>query len=169
MDDPARVAALTATKAITLPNGTRCSLHGRDPKTRLVNELIAKGYSSPRIRQEVKLAGFTVALRTVARHRRLCVVDETTAQVEARNEDLAVLVRDQVRRGVLNGSIGLKARDGMAAQALIDRREEKAADRSFMLNLAQLLSGGGKAAPVTVIDVTPDESPLLAPRELREP
>ena len=174
MDDPGRVAALTATQVITLPSGARCSLHGRDPKSRLVNELMAKGYSSKRIQAEARLGGFRVSLVALSRHRRLCFEDTNGAQAEARVEDLAVLVRDQVRRGVLNGSIALKARDGMQAQQLIDRREEKKADRTFMLNLAQLLSGAGKRAPATIvestaIDVTPEESPLLAPPELREP
>ena len=169
--DKKRIARMTARAAIKLPSGATCGLHGRDPKARLINELMTAGYSTRRIVAQVKAQGYKASEDAVNRHRRLCFEDETVGQLEAREEDLAVLIRDQVKRDVLTGAVELRAADGLKAQALIDRRAEKSADRSFVLNLAQLLSGGGASAPAeivesTVIDVTPN--PLLAPPELRE-
>jgi hypothetical protein len=75
------------------------------------------------------------------------------------------------------GLLRVTTKDGLAAQALIDRREEKAEDRKFMLNLARLLSGGGGMAPERLIegdyiDVTPtleaEAESLYAPAHLRE-
>jgi hypothetical protein len=170
--DSARVERVTATKSVKLPSGATCALHGRDPRARLVNELMTAGYAARRIMALAHAQGYRVSEKAISQHRRLCFVDETDSQAQARDEDLAVLVRDEVRRGILSGQVELKASDGIKAQGLLDRRAEKSAERSFMLNLAQLLSGGGRPAPpeiveTTVIDVTP--SPLLAPPELREP
>ena len=94
-------------------------------------------------------------------------------QRQAREKpDLAVAVRDKALAGLAAGRLAVTTRDGLAAQALLDRREEHQKDREFMLNLARLLSGGGTKAPEHLIEgeyteVAPDQR-LLAPPELRE-
>jgi hypothetical protein len=172
-ENRARVAKLLTPTVTRLPNGQTCRFHGQDPRARMVNDLMRKGYAAVRIADEVTESGFRVSKDAVSRHRRLCFVDETNAQAEARNEDLATLVRDQARRALLSGRLQVTTKDGLMAQNLLDKREERAKDRDFMLNLAQLLSGGGRAAPQdliegTAIDVTPAHNPLLAPPELRD-
>lgn len=85
--------------------------------------------------------------------------------------DLAVAVRDKALTGLRAGRLQVTTKDGLQAQALLDRREEHQKDREFMLNLARLLSGGGTKAPAHLIEgdfveIEPDQR-LLAPPELR--
>ena len=99
--------------------------------------------------------------------------------------DLAVLVVKKTRAAIVAGEAVPTVKDGIAAQGILERRAERAADREFMLNLARALAGGGAEAPVgllpdpTIIDgevrdVTPvppaedDDTDLaLAPAHLR--
>jgi hypothetical protein len=64
------------------------------------------------------------------------------------------------------------ASHGLAAQALLDRRAEKQADRDLTLNMARLLSGAISLPPAEVIEVRrvgpPADLPLLAPLDIVE-
>ena len=92
-------------------------------------------------------------------------------------EDLAVTVVKRTLRRVASGELQPTLRDGLIAQQLIDRREEKAADRQFMLSLARALAGGGYEPPTKLLPATaeaPDdaiegyfEEIPLAPEHLR--
>lgn len=91
--------------------------------------------------------------------------------------DLAATVTKKTLRRLASGELQPSIRDGLIAQQLLDRREEKAEDRRFMLSLAQALAGGGHAAPVALLPgkaETPDdviegyfEEVGLAPEHLR--
>lgn len=74
--------------------------------------------------------------------------------------DLATLVRDKAVERIASGELKPNIRDGIAAQALIDRREERQKDRSFMLALARLTSGSEEAPPASVIVLDPGDIPL---------
>jgi hypothetical protein len=95
----------------------------------------------------------------------------------ALDDDLAaVVVRKSLDR-LASGELQPNLRDGLIAQQLIDRREEKAADRQFMLSLARALAGGGYEAPSRLLpaSVEPPEEVVegyfeevpLAPAHLR--
>ena len=66
--------------------------------------------------------------------------------------DLAAAVRDAAKQRLENGEIRPTLRDGLAAQALLDRREEKQRDRNFMLSLARLTSGSSHEVPAHIIE-----------------
>lgn len=89
--------------------------------------------------------------------------------------DFAAFVQQRAAERLSAGELEVTVRDGLTATAIIDKRDEKAKDREFVLNLARLISGAGQGAPVTIIDsgdyeVLDDgeEDALLAPLALRE-
>lgn len=96
----------------------------------------------------------------------------------ALSDDLAAVVVKKTLRRMASGDLQPSLRDGLIAQQLIDRREEKAADRQFMLSLARALAGGGYEAPQRLLPATaeaPDdtiegyfEEVPLAPEHLRQ-
>lgn len=95
----------------------------------------------------------------------------------ALSDDLAAVVVKKTLRRMASGELQPSLRDGLIAQQLIDRREEKAADRQFMLSLARALAGGGYEAPSRLLPANaepPDdaiegyfEEIPLAPEHLR--
>ncbi len=56
--------------------------------------------------------------------------------------DLAGLVRDYVHSAVEQGLMTPTLAEGLRAQEMIDRRQEKGADREIALTLAGILGGG---------------------------
>lgn len=85
------------------------------------------------------------------------------------SKDFAVLVQKQAVEALEAGSLRITAQHGLQAQALIDRRIEKQADRDLALNMARLLSGSIAMPPHTVIEGRAiDVTALLAPPEVVE-
>ncbi len=72
----------------------------------------------------------------------------------ADTDDLVKKTLRQMAAGKLQPTL----RDGLTAQQLLDKRAEKAADRSFMLNLAMALAGGGQGTPTKLLP-PPAEDP----------
>jgi hypothetical protein len=95
----------------------------------------------------------------------------------AHDDDLAAVVVKKTLRQLASGRLEPSLRDGLIAQQLLDRREEKAQDRQFMLSLAQALAGGGYSAPRQLMAAIPEpqddvvdgyfEEVALAPEHLR--
>jgi hypothetical protein len=76
--------------------------------------------------------------------------------------DLAELVRDKTLADVKSGKLKPTLQHGLMAQQMIDKREERAADRQLAIRLARML--GGRVPPeAVIIDVTPEQR-LLASR-----
>jgi hypothetical protein len=65
--------------------------------------------------------------------------------------DLASLVRDYVNSAVEQGELTPTLAEGLRAQEMIDRRQEKGADREIALQLAGILGGG---ATYQIIEAT---------------
>lgn len=65
--------------------------------------------------------------------------------------DLAMLVRDFVHSAVEDGELTPSLAEGLRAQEMIDRRQEKGADREVALQLAGILGGG---ATYQIIEAT---------------
>jgi hypothetical protein len=96
----------------------------------------------------------------------------------AAETDLAATVVKRTLRRLASGELEPGLRDGLIAQQLLDRREEKAQDRQFLLSLAQALAGGGYEAPPQLVSgpaEPPDEviegyfeEVSLAPAHLRQ-
>ena len=97
--------------------------------------------------------------------------------VDARLDDLAAVVVSKSLRALSAGKLQPTLKDGLQAQTILDRRAEKAADRRFMLNLAQAMAGGGYSPPQKLLpspdevtvegDFTEVEPDTLAPAHLR--
>lgn len=134
-----------------------------------INGLLADGWSANAIETEMRRRGHPVKRETVARHRRRCLDDDPQTQVNladlerrlddgtpasdaAFRRDLAVLVQQRAIRALERGAIGVTTADGLKAQGLLDRRVARQQDQAFVLNLARLLSGGGKMAPRELMD-----------------
>lgn len=84
--------------------------------------------------------------------------------------DFAVMVKQRAVEALASGSLRITAQHGLQAQALLDRRAEKAADRSLALNMARLLSGAISMVPTTVIEGRAVEiHEALAPPEIVAP
>lgn len=73
--------------------------------------------------------------------------------------DLAELVRDKTLADVKAGKLKPTLQHGLMAQSMIDKREERAADRQLAIRLAAML--GGSIPPASVIlNVTPEQRQL---------
>ncbi len=103
---------------------------------------------------------------------------DTIADPEvALTDDLAATVVKKTMGRIASGELKPSLRDGLVAQQLLDRREEKAADRQFMLALAQAMAGGGYQPPDKLLPATVEppeevvegyfEEVPLAPEHLR--
>jgi hypothetical protein len=167
---------------------TRCSVC-RHPKKSAIHALIASGMPYADIHTETQKLGLPVKRETIGKHVRLCLggvkptLDEATAQdisdesANARDQvsvDFAVMVQKRATELLKSGDLRVTAQHGLTAQALIDRRLEKQADRDLALNMARLLSGAIMMTPMTVIegraiDVTPELGDGLAPEGVYEP
>jgi hypothetical protein len=78
--------------------------------------------------------------------------------------DLAELVRDKTLAEVKSGKLKPTLQHGLMAQQMIDKREERAADRQLAIRLARML--GGRTPPEgVIIDVTPEQRLLAAQNE----
>jgi hypothetical protein len=67
--------------------------------------------------------------------------------------DLASLVRDYVHSAVQDGLMMPTLAEGLRAQEMIDRRQEKGADREVALTLAGILGGGATYAVLEAKEV----------------
>ena len=170
--------------------GNFCSICTDPERSELVNGMLDLRFPHTRISLESRkvFPAAPIKAETIGRHAkhyklRSRVKLPSIAKVEKApptqldpSGDLAEMVAVRAAELVANGSARVSVGDGLKAQALLDRRAEKAEDRRFMLNLAQLLSGGGQPAPKELLpgDVVEGsfveaDNPLLAPPELREP
>lgn len=152
----------------------------------MVNEMLAVGMSSNAIEKTLREKGHAIKDTTVTRHKRQCLNGERpkhnpvgVAKVAANRagsanggptqeiRDLAKMVQQKAIDGLETGALKVTVKDGLAATALLDKRDARLEDQKFIIGLARLLSGAGHAGPSdpTIIDVTPN--PMLAPPSLR--
>ena len=71
----------------------------------------------------------------------------TTAEL-----DFATMVQRRATELLAQGELRVSAQHGLSAQALLDRRAEKQADRDIAINIARLLSWRDAHAAITVIE-----------------
>jgi len=136
------------------------------------------------IHVETQKLGRGIKRETLGKHFRIClkgitpellaqeVADASKAAQTTAEIDFAVMVQKRATELLAKGELRVTAQHGLTAQALLDRRAEKQADRDVAINIARLLSGAMIMPPVTVIegrviDVSPpDVIDVLAPLEL---
>jgi len=126
-----------------------------------IDRALASGKYPTLIEREMRGLDWPTKSETISKHRehwiaRLPATErDLMAQLAggyAAKPDLAELVRDDVRRRVEDGDLHPTVQQGLIAQQMIDRREERAQDRELAMGLARLLSGSGEHTPARVID-----------------
>ena len=146
----------------------------RGPLGPRVNAMLAAGLSGNAIEAEMRRSGTPVKQETVRRHKRECMADDPASFVELEvlaqhvetgavgtasiRRDVARIVQLRAIRQLQRGAIAVSTRDGLAAQAMLDRRAERAKDRQFLLNLARLLSGAGGGPPADLVGSEPSDA-----------
>lgn len=78
--------------------------------------------------------------------------------------DLAQLIVETAAKGVVEGKLGVTVKDGLAAQAILERRAEREQGQELLLKLARLLAG---AHPAEIVEGEYREVSLLAPPDRR--
>jgi hypothetical protein len=126
----------------------------RSPLVDLINARIKRGMADTAISKWLESEGHYVSRITLGKHKR----DHLTSDHEAKriaaaeslqkqsktikfNGDLASLVRDQVVSLVEGGTLMPSLAEGLRAQEIIDRRQEKSSDRELAIALAGILGG----------------------------
>lgn len=94
--------------------------------------------------------GHAISRNALSRHRRDHVGMVTGPGRKGMSDDLATAIRDRVHERLAEGDIQPGVRDGLSAQALLDRREATAGDREWQAKL--VLALGGHAPFLRVID-----------------
>jgi hypothetical protein len=176
---------MTAPDEATITPQRRCSICADRTTRAKIDTLIASGMRLMDIEEETRKAGIPRKRETIGRHYRLCLGSSKPVLTEdmaltigesgkgAKTDaerDFAILVQKRATELLAAGAMKVTASHGLQAQALLDRRAEKQADRDLALNMARLLSGAMEMAPMHVVegravDVTPM---LLAPLDVVE-
>ncbi len=135
-----------------------CSICNDPQRGPVINSFLAAGRSPNWIEREMKRTNRNTKAETVRRHRDNClggdaeagVINEAIASGGAgmAADDFAVAVRKRAGDLLKEGKLNVRTEHGLQAQALIDRRHEKAADRNLQIELARLMSGGLPAAAI---------------------
>jgi hypothetical protein len=137
------------------PAGYACGICSGD-RAPVVNALLAAGRTPYAIEQEMRSIGRPTKHETVKRHLTRCLGGNPGNVIpdpdQMTNRDFAGLVRDAAVKALQNGSLKINATHGLQAQALIDRRAEKAADRGLSIRLAELMGAGTPPPEVIVSD-----------------
>lgn len=126
----------------------------RSPLVESINKKIKEGVPDLRISDWLKENGAYISRITIGRHKRDHLIEKhekarkEAVEVLKRQQktlksegDLATLVRNQVNLMLEDGIIMPTLSEGLRAQEIIDRRNEKSTDRDLTIMLAQVLGG----------------------------
>lgn len=152
------------------PVRRRCRICDSD-RAPVINSLLVAGRSAEFISREMKASGRPTKAETIRKHLRECLTGTSGRRrgIDGRmTTDFAQAVRDTALQMLRDGDLKVRTEHGLAAQGLIDRRVEKAADRSLQVELARLLTGLGSTMPGELVEKPPERNvtPALAPLEL---
>jgi hypothetical protein len=158
----------------------RCPIDDLPDLNRMIATGVATHTSFSELERRARQLGRPTKRETMKRHLVECPPFREPAPFETDPEiakavaagDFATAVQRQALAEIAQGRARVSVKDGLAAQALIDRREEKSEERKFFATIARLMSGGGAAAPEQLIEgefreIDPAQA-LLAPPEMRE-
>jgi hypothetical protein len=152
---------------------------GNPERRKFVNAELRAGTSQLEIERKSRSLGFPVKRETVRHHLRTCVAQGIEDQPLAAiikmpkgtpgpigrppiptdhftdlpaTDDFALLVRDAAIQKLKAGELRIGTQDGLNAQNLLDRREEKKKDRDLLGQLGRLLAGQTSAPPPMIIE-----------------
>jgi hypothetical protein len=137
----------------------RCGIC-EDGRANTVNAFIAAGKRDIAIEREMRAIGRPTKAETVKKHRENCLGPDrdqqykrALASIDGRQSaDFAQLVKQEAIRLMNEGELRVRTADGLKAQELLDRREEKKADRDLMINIARLMSGASMEVPDDLVE-----------------
>lgn len=127
------------------------------------------------LQAELRKLGRPIKRTTFGKHFRIClngitpevlaqqIADASKSATGQAEVDFAIMVQKRATELLANGELRVTAQHGLTAQALLDRRAEKQADRDIAINVARLLSGAMMMTPMTVI-----EGRVVGPPELTD-
>lgn len=115
----------------------------------------------------LKTEGYYISRNTLGKHKRehlttpyesarieaVKKMEQAQKTIKATHRDLATLVRDFVFSEVETGAMAPTLSEGLRAQEMIDKRNDKTADRDLMVSLAQIL--GGATTTYEIIEAKP--------------
>ncbi len=139
----------------------------RSPFAEMIGKRMKEGMPDTRISSWLESEGQYVSRITLGKHRREHLTTDfeqakaaAIKVMEKRKKtlkptsgtDLASLVRDYTFSAIENGELLPTLSEGLRAQEILDRRQEKGADRDLAMTLASILGGSivveGIATPV---------------------
>jgi hypothetical protein len=138
----------------------------RSPLVETINKKMREGVPDLKISEWLKENAQYVSRITLGKHKRehltepherlrqnaINVMKKQAKTIKATG-DLAGLVRDYVHSAVEEGLMTPTLAEGLRAQEMIDRRQEKGADRDIALTLAGILGGGATYAVLEAKEV----------------
>jgi hypothetical protein len=138
----------------------------RSPLVDTINKKMREGVPDQTISNWLKENAQYVSRITLGKHKRehlmekherlrqqaVDVMKKQSKTIKATG-DLAGLVRDYVHSAVQEGLMMPTLAEGLRAQEMIDRRQEKGADREVALTLAGILGGGATYAVLEAKEV----------------
>jgi hypothetical protein len=155
---------------MTLEPTTTCRIDKDPVRVKLVDSLMAAGSTDKDIAATLKAAGLGVTAGSVSRHRATCRSDSLAkarfAASQRLPKDFAVLVRDEAARLLEEGDLEVTAAHGLTAQMMLDKREERTADRRLAINIARMLAGTPAPPNVIIEGVVIDLDEEYEPEEL---
>ena len=115
----------------------------------------------------LKTEGYYISRNTLGKHKRdhlttphesarieaVKKMEQAQKTIKVGHRDLATLVRDYVFSSVESGEMTPTLSEGLRAQEMVDKRNDKTADRDLMVSLAQIL--GGATATYEIIEAKP--------------
>lgn len=142
-----------------------CSICSNPTKAKLVNLLLSEGASYAAIEARSRAENLGIKRETVSKHHRFCVLLTGTdnersvesgalaakAMATGDKADFARLVRDEAVRALNEGRLRVTTNDGLVAQAMLDKREERRQDRQLALRLAVIVAGSDNPPPKALI------------------
>lgn len=149
-----------------------CGICTGDPQRRAwINAELVKGTPHTHIEAESRTLGYNVKRETLRRHVNVCVangVHNITVAKQGREkadhvdtkaltslpegDDFAVLIRAAAVEKLRKGELRISTGDGLAAQALIDKRMERQKDRDIFARVGMMLAGAMSTPPPIVIE-----------------
>jgi hypothetical protein len=125
------------------------------------------GMPDMKIADWLKTEGYYISRNTLGKHKRehlttphesarieaVKKMEQAQKTIKATHRDLATLVRDYVFSEVETGAMAPTLSEGLRAQEMIDKRNDKTADRDLMVSLAQIL--GGATTTYEIIEAKP--------------
>lgn len=146
----------------SIPQARRCSICRDLRRLPYVDASLAKGLSAVFIADTLtNTMQLKTSPETVNNHKKHYVAPPPE---EARKpEDLAILVRDRTVAAIKEGRLEPSVAHGLQAQALLDKRAEKATDRDVAMALSRLLAGAGSgfAPPPRLIVSSVDDDMVI--------